>query len=171
MPIRNPLLLSLFAASAVLLGACARPAANRTDRHGLSQGRWRTYYDSAGARQPYTAGRFRRGRPVGQFQYFAPTGALDHTERYGREGYCDVTYFYPGGQVARRGHAQWVTGRKGARFYWFGPWTSYDENGQIRAVQTYTDGQHTATDLYTNGRLSATQIYQGGKLIETRPVQ
>ena len=159
----------------LLLGcaACAGPrrAANRTDTHGLSQGRWRTYYADSAQAPLFTQGRYRHGRPVGQFRYLAPTGAVEHTERYGRAGICAVTYYYPGGQVARRGHAQWVTGTKGARFFWFGPWTYYDEAGQIKAVQTYTDGKHTATDVYTNGRHTGTEIYQDGQLIETRPVQ
>jgi len=72
--------------------------------------------------------------------------------------------------VARRGHAQWVTGQKGARFYWFGPWIYYNERGQIQAIQTYTDGAHTATDVYSDGRHTATEIYQNGRLVETRPV-
>ncbi len=166
---RNFLYLSLLIMGTWLCSACA--GTNRTDRQGLGRGRWRTYYDSAGARQPYTTGRFRHGRPVGQFQYFSPTGALDHTERYASEGICEVTYWYPSGKVARRGQAQWVTGQKGARFFWFGPWTYYDENGQIKAVQTYTDGTHTATDVYTNGHVTATQIYKNGRLVETLPVQ
>ncbi|WP_125916587.1 toxin-antitoxin system YwqK family antitoxin [Hymenobacter coccineus] len=164
---------SLLLLSLLLCGACAsnRPAANRTDRHGRSQGRWRTYYDEAARTQPFTAGRYRHGRPVGTFRYYGPTGALAQTERYGREGYCEVTYWYPGGQVERRGKAQWLTGAKGARFYWFGPWTRYTETGQVRAVETYTNGSHTATDVYQAGRLTTTEIYKNGQLIETRPVQ
>lgn len=153
--------------------ACAGPrrTANRTDGHGLSRGRYHTYYGDSARSQPYTVGRFRHGRPVGQFRYFAPTGKVEKTERYGADGFCEVTYYYPGGQVERRGHAQWVTGAKGARFFWFGPWIYYDEAGQITAIQTYTDGTHTATDVYTNGRHTGTEIYKNGQLVETRPVQ
>ena len=58
---------------------------NRSDRQGREQGRWRTYYDSADA-QPFTAVRYRHGRPVRTFRYYTPTGQLNHSERYRREG-------------------------------------------------------------------------------------
>ena len=169
MPTRSLLYLSLLLLGGWLASACA--GTNRTDHRGRSQGRWRTYYDEAARAQPFTAGRYRHGRPVGTFRYYGPTGALAQTERYGRQGFCEVTYWYPGGQVERRGHAQWMTGAKGARFYWFGPWTRYTEAGQVRAVETYTNGSHTATDVYQNGRLTTTEVYQDGRLVETRPVQ
>ena len=53
------------------------------------------YYDSADA-QPFTAGRYRHGRPVRTFRYYAPTGQLDHSERYRREGFCEVHVLAPG---------------------------------------------------------------------------
>ena len=94
-------LLSLFIGP-LLCGACVGPRAtvhygqrgywrpNCFDRNGLEQGRWRTYYDDD-KKQPYTAGRYRHGRPVPTFRYYAPTGALDHSERYGWEGFCEVS--------------------------------------------------------------------------------
>lgn len=133
---------------------------NRTDRKGLAKGRWRTYYDDA-QKQPFTRGQYRHGRPVRTFQYFSPTGAVDHSEVYGQDGYCEVTYWYPSGKVARQGKAQWVTGAKGARFYWFGPWTSYAEDGQKTSVQTYTDGTLTRSETYQNSILIRVETYQG----------
>ncbi|MDB5270596.1 MAG: hypothetical protein JWP58_3636 [Hymenobacter sp.] len=168
MRLARPLLLGCFA---LLLNACAgsrgtmhygprgfwRP--NRFDRHGLETGRWRTYYDSAD-RQPFTAGHYRHGRPVRTFRYYAPTGQLDRSEQYHREGFCEVTYWHPGGQVARRGHAQWVIGSgKTPRFYWFGPWTSYNEAGQITSTQTYADGTLTRTETYENGQLTQVETF------------
>lgn len=165
--------LSLFwLAGGVLLGACASSHTtahygprgfwkpNRFDRNGREQGRWRTYYDSAG-QQPFTAGRYRHGRPVRTFRYYAPTGALDHTEAYQREGFCEVTYWYPTGKVARRGHAQWVTGRQATpRFYWYGPWTNYAEDGQTTGIQTYTDGSITRAETYVSGQLTQIETYE-----------
>lgn len=171
---RYSCLLSLLPAS-LLLGACAgtRPATrsgflgigrlNGYDRHDHAQGRWRTHYDAAQT-QPYTAGRYRHGRPVRTFRYYAPAGALDHSEQYGRAGFCEVTYWHPGGQVARQGKAQWVTGPEGSRFYWFGPWTSYAENGQITAVQTYAAGNLTRTEAYAAGQLALVETYENKKL-------
>ena len=149
----------------MLLSACAanngprgfwKP--NRYDRNSLSKGRWRTYYD-ADSKQPFTTGKYRHGRPVGTFRYFAPTGNLDHSERYGQDGMCEVTYWHSSGKVARRGNAQWVTGKKGARFYWYGPWTSYDENGQITSIQTYTDGTISRTETYEQGKLARVETH------------
>ncbi|HEX8330459.1 MAG TPA: hypothetical protein VF629_23205 [Hymenobacter sp.] len=162
----------------LLLGACSSVAPgergfwkpNRTDRHGLAKGRWRTYYDD-NKKEPYTTGKYRHGRPVGTFNYYASTGKLDHTEAYEREGFCEVTYWHPSGKVARKGKAQWVTGAKGARFYWFGPWTSYAEDGQVTAVQTYADGTITRAETYENGQLSQVEEYVGGKTSRTETYQ
>ena len=182
--------LLLFVGCAGLLGACASshtPATrtprgfwrpNRFDRDGKAQGRWRTYYDSADA-QPFTTGRYRHGRPVRTFRYYAPTGRLDYSEQYRRQGFCEVTYWHPGGQVARSGHAQWVTGNGQApRFYWFGPWTNYAENGQVAGIQTYTNGtltraetyaggQLTKAENYKNQRLTTIELFENGKLLKT----
>ena len=68
---------------------------NRYDGQGREQGRWRTCYDPADT-QPFTAGRYRHGRPVRTFRYYALTGQLDHSERYRRAGFCEATYWYPG---------------------------------------------------------------------------
>ena len=166
-------LLLLLLGAALLAGACAgsRPASsahhgprgfwrpNRFDRQGREQGRWRTYYDLA-RRQPFTAGRFRHGRPVGTYRYYAATGALDHSERYGRAGFCVVTYWHPGGQVARRGPAQWATGPGVLpRFYWFGPWVSFSEKGDTTALETYVDGKQATRLGYENGRRAILETY------------
>ena len=136
---------------------------NRFDRHGLETGRWRTYHDD-GHRQPYTAGRYRHGRPVKTFRYYAPTGKLDRTETYSQDGYCEVSYWHPDGQLARRGPAQWVTGRgKSPRFYWYGTWTSYEPNGQVSAVQTYVDGTLTRAETYENGQLTQVEVFEKNK--------
>lgn len=131
---------------------------NRFDRHGLGHGRWRTYYDPAN-QQPYTTGRYRHGRPVRTFKYYAPTGVLDHSERYGRRGFCEVTYWHPGGQVARRGPAQWLTGAQGARFYWFGTWVGFSEKGDTTALETYVDGTQATRIGYEHGRRATLETY------------
>lgn len=174
--------LILFAGFAWLLGACSSSRAtthygpigfwhpNRFDRHGLEQGRWRTYYDDEKTK-PYTAGRYRHGRPVRTFNYYAPTGALDHSEQYSREGLCEITYWYPSGKVARRGQGQLVSGEKGARFYWYGPWTSYTEDGQTTGIQTYTDGKLTRAETYENGKLTRVETYNPSSHRVTRVEQ
>lgn len=166
------LLLLVFS---VLLGSCAGsrfatapPAwafweSNRFDHNGRETGRWRTYYD-AGKKQPHTAGRYRHGRPVQKFQYYDPIGQLDRTETYSKEGYCEVSYWHPGGQLARRGPAQWISGPgKLPRFYWYGTWTSYEPDGQIAAVQTYIDGNITRAETYEKGQLIEVEMFERNK--------
>ena len=136
---------------------------NRFDRHGLETGRWRTFYDN-GRHRPFTVGRYHHGRPVNTFHYYDPTGLLDRTETFQNEGYCEVSYWHPGGQLARRGPAQWVTGSgKAARFYWYGTWTSYDPDGQISAVQTYVDGSLTRAEIYEKGQLTQVEVFEQNK--------
>lgn len=171
-------LILLSLSLSVLCGACASSGSttahgprgfwkpNRTDRNGLAKGRWRTHYDDA-KKQPFTSGQYRHGRPVRTFRYYAPTGALDHSEVYGRDGYCEVTYWHPNGKISSQGKAQWVTGAKGARFYWFGPWTMYAEDGQKTSVQTYTDGSLTRAETYQDGKLVKVQTFEGGRLTGT----
>ena len=136
---------------------------NRFDRHGLETGRWRTYYDD-NKKQPYTAGHYRHGRPVKTFQYYDPTGKLDRSETYQQDGYCEVSYWHPGGQLARRGPAQWATGHgQPPRFYWYGTWTSYAPDGQISAVQTYLDGNITRAETYEKGQLTEVELFENNK--------
>lgn len=163
----------------LLLAACvgSRPATgtlplgfgprNRYDRHDQPQGRWRTYYD-AERKEPYTTGRYRHGQPVRTFQYYAPTGALDHSEKYGREGYCVVTYWYPSGKRAREGQAQWLTGGKGARFYWLGPWASFGEQGDTTALETYDNGRQATRISFEQGRRATLETYDTtGRVLTT----
>ena len=142
-------------AGSVPLGFDAR---NRYDRRDRPQGRWRTYYDSART-QPYTTGRYRHGRPVRTFRYFDPGGALGKSEQYGRAGNCVVTDWYAGSRPARRGRAQWLTGSKGARFFWFGPWVSFSEQGDTTALDTYVNGTQTTRIGFKNGRRATLETY------------
>jgi antitoxin component YwqK of YwqJK toxin-antitoxin module len=159
----------------LLLDACAGARGfwnpNRSDRHGLARGRWRTYHDDAN-QHLFTSGQYRHGRPVRTFRYLSPTGVLEKSEVYGRDGFCEVTYWYPDGKVARRGKAQWVTGKgQTPRFYWYGPWTSYAQDGQITAVQTYTDGTITRAEQYENGKLTQVETYDHNKATRTETYQ
>ena len=147
------LLLSLLCALAI---ACAspRPAsgprgfwhANRVDRHGDPQGRWKVYSDDANT-QLSTRGRYRHGRPVGRWRYYTATGSLVRRERYRRHGLSELTYYYPSGQVARRGQARVADEPDGLHFYWFGQWQSYSEAGALQKIETYANGKLVATSV------------------------
>ena len=97
-------LLLASVAAGLLCAACTSPRTaahygprgfwkpNRYDRNGLAKGRWRTYYDSA-KQEPFTAGRYRHGRPVRTFQYYAPGRVLDRSvvaARPSAQGRCSL---------------------------------------------------------------------------------
>lgn len=144
----------LFILLAGVATACAggRPT-ERLDRHDQRQGRYRTYYDDART-QPFTWGRYRHGQPVGRWRYYAPDGALQRYERYRRHGFSDITYYYPGGQVARQGRARVVDEYNGLHFYWLGEWRYYSLAGALDSVQTYTLGKRQSTRYLTGNQPS-----------------
>ncbi|MFC7666593.1 toxin-antitoxin system YwqK family antitoxin [Hymenobacter humi] len=158
---------------------------NRYDRNSLAKGRWRTYYDND-SKQPFTTGKYRHGRPVGTFRYFAPTGSLDHSERYGRDGLCEVTYWHPSGKVARRGSAQWVTGKREPASIGTGPGRATTRAaksrpskpiptapsaapkptslGKLTQVETHDkDGRVTRAETYKDGNLLKVETFENGR--------
>lgn len=117
---------------------------NGYDHQGEQQGRWRTYYDEDTRQRPYTAGRFRHGRPVGHWRYYNQPGYLDHEERY-HKNYSDMMFYYPNGQVARRGRSQVVDEHPNIHYFWFGDWQEFADSGQLLRVDTYEHGRLTGT--------------------------
>ncbi len=113
--------------------------ANRLDRQGDRQGRWRSYFDEANT-QLQTRGHYRHGQPVGRWRYYSPTGLLERRERYLGQGQSTITYLYPNGRVARQGQARVAAEPGGAHFYWFGEWRQFTETGVLDSVKTYDKG-------------------------------
>lgn len=143
----------LFILLSSLATACASShPTERLDRHGQRQGRYRTYYDNART-QLFTRGRYRHGQPVGRWRYYAPDGAWQRRERYRRHGFSDLTYYYPGGRVARRGRARVVVARSGPHFYWLGEWQYYSSASALDSVQSYNLGKRQRTRYLTGNRL------------------
>lgn len=141
----------------VVLGSLATACtssryAEHLDRHDQRQGRWNTYYDDART-QLLTRGRYRHGQPVGRWRYYTMTGRLQRRERYRRHGFSDITYYYPGGQVARQGRARVVEEPTGPHFYWLGEWNYYSTAGALDSVQTYDLGKRQSTRYLTGNRL------------------
>lgn len=140
----------------LLLGSLAtactssRPT-EHLDRHDQRQGRWNTYYDDART-QLFTRGRYRHGQPVGRWRYYTLAGARQRRERYHRHGFSDITYYYPGGQVARQGQARVVDEPDGQHFYWLGEWKYYSLAGALDSVQTYDLGKRQHTRYLTENR-------------------
>ncbi|WP_151087267.1 toxin-antitoxin system YwqK family antitoxin [Hymenobacter baengnokdamensis] len=144
--------LLLFLLLSALATACASTRlAERTDRQGQRQGRYCTYYDAART-QLFTRGRYRHGQSVGRWRYYAQAGELQRQERYRRHGFSDIIYYYPSGQVARRGHARTVDEPKGPHFYWLGEWQFYSLAGTLDSVQLYNFGKRTSTRYLTDKR-------------------
>jgi len=151
----RPSLLPLLGLLGALATACAgtRPTgpAERSDRQGRRQGRSRTYYDEART-QRFIEARYRHGQPVGRWRYYAQAGDLQRQERYRRRGFSDIRYYYPGGQVARRGRARTVDELQGAHFYWLGEWRFYSPAGALDSVQVYRLGHRTSTKCLIDKR-------------------
>jgi hypothetical protein len=142
----------LFSVLVALATACAgtRPA-ERQDRLGRRQGASRTYYDDAHT-QLLTRGRYRHGQPVGRWRYYALAGELQRQERYRRHGFSNIAYYYPSGQVARRGRARVVDEPKGPHFFWFGEWQCFSPAGTLDSVQLYHLGKHVSSNYLTEKR-------------------
>ena len=138
-----------------LAAACtsARPT-EHLDRQGRRRGHYSTYYDDART-QLLTRGRYRRGQPVGRWRYYAQAGSLQRQERYRRHGFSDITYYYPTGQVARRGRGRTVAEPDGAHFYWLGEWQCYSPVGALNSVQVYKLGKLTTTNRLADKRKPA----------------
>ena len=145
---------SLFLAILLLATACTttfsgrRHAAfwrtNGYDRLGEQQGRWRTYYDDDDKSRPQTWGRFRHGRPVGHWRYYGQPGNLDHEERYHGE-FSDMVFYYPNGQVARRGRSRIADEHPNVHYFWLGDWQEYSDTGELLRTDTYEHGKLVST--------------------------
>jgi antitoxin component YwqK of YwqJK toxin-antitoxin module len=143
----------LFVVLGSLATACTSSRyTEHLDRHDQRQGRWNTYYDDART-QLLTRGRYRHGQPVGRWRYYTLTGTIQRRERYRRHGFSDITYYYPGGKVARQGRAQIVEEPSGLHFYWLGEWNYYSLTGALDSVQTYKLGKRQSTRYLTGNRL------------------
>jgi len=143
-------LLSILLMS-LLAGCAGSRSAEHFDRQGQRQGRFLTYYDDART-QLCTRGRYRHGQPVGRWRYYALAGELQRQERYRRHGFSEITYYHPGGQVARRGRARVVEEQSGPHFYWLGEWQYYSPTGRLDSVQTYALGKRQSTRYPTGNR-------------------
>ncbi|WP_375436197.1 toxin-antitoxin system YwqK family antitoxin [uncultured Hymenobacter sp.] len=120
----------------------------RYDQQLRQHGPWPTYYDDA-KRQPMALGRFRHGRYVGRWRYYAPTGELERTERFARNSYnlISITEYQAGSKKKRQGQARILDEPDGVHFFWFGEWKVFDVEGRQTAVEHYDRGQLRGTQL------------------------
>ena len=119
----------------------------RYDKQLRQHGPWPTYYDDAN-RQPMALGRYRHGRYVGRWRYYAPTGEIERKERYAREPYGLISITeYQAGKKKRQGQARILDEPDGVHFFWFGDWKVFDTQGQQTAVEHYDRGKLRGTQL------------------------
>lgn len=111
------------------------------ERHGP----WREYFDKE-ERHLANRGSYRRGRPVGRWQTYSPSGAREHTEQFHRKPYGLVTiaYYHPNGRVSKRGQARYRAEPTGAHFFWFGEWQRFDAAGKALPSEWYENGHQVA---------------------------
>ncbi|RSK46699.1 toxin-antitoxin system YwqK family antitoxin [Hymenobacter perfusus] len=123
---------------------------NRFDGQDQRHGPWREYFDGA-EQHLANRGRYRHGRSMGIWHYYTLTGAQERTERFYRRPYglVRLSYFHPGGQLAKQGQARYRAEASVARFYWFGEWKCYSPTGQALPSEFYRNGHRTATLLTT----------------------
>lgn len=119
---------------------------NRFDREGRFQGRWKV---RVGDNETLVwNGRFRHGREVGTWKYYYPSGKRLMVEKRKRnQDYILVKRFHENGNLAKEGRARLVTTGNIIRYYWFGNWKVYDENGRFSHREYYENGNEVSFNL------------------------
>ncbi|MFT2007632.1 toxin-antitoxin system YwqK family antitoxin [Pontibacter sp. 13R65] len=109
---------------------------NRFDKEGQFHGRWKVYHEEDG--YLIRKGRFRHGREVGKWKYYYPDGTTYMVERWKpRKGEILVKRYNENGTLNREGKARLDTTGERLRFYWFGDWKVYNENGQYSHTEKF----------------------------------
>ncbi|WP_187260854.1 toxin-antitoxin system YwqK family antitoxin [Pontibacter beigongshangensis] len=109
---------------------------NRFDKEGRFHGRWKVHHEEEG--YLIRKGRFRHGREVGKWKYFYPDGTTFMEEKWKRgKGEIRVKRYYENGELKRKGKARLDTAGEQVRFYWFGDWKVYNEQGQYTHTEKY----------------------------------
>lgn len=145
-----PLLLLIFHFS-----LSAQDTVNRTDPQGRRQGFWRKT-DSAG--HAVYEGRFRDGKPSGEFRYYYPTGKLKAVSVVSGAGrFADAVSYYPNGKKMAEG--RYVDEKKDS------VWTFYGElDGAMASKETYRQGRLNGESriYYPEGTPSELFVYRDG---------
>jgi antitoxin component YwqK of YwqJK toxin-antitoxin module len=119
---------------------------NRTDKLGRYQGLWKVAGpdDNSIIRK----GRFRHGREVGTWRYYYyPTGNLYMVEKRKRkQEHIQVQYFHENGALARSGHARVDETVLDIRYYWYGTWKVYNEQGAYSHSEYFEKGNLMVLD-------------------------
>lgn len=112
---------------------------NRFDKEGERHGRWKVYFgeDNTIIRN----GRFRHGNEVGTWRYYYPDGTRYMKEKYSRNSeVIRVTKYHENGKLARKGVARLIKTATLDKYFWFGEWKVYDNNGDYSHTEVYEKG-------------------------------
>lgn len=112
---------------------------NKYDKEGNMHGRWKVFFgkDNTVIRN----GRFRHGHEAGTWKYYYPDGTRYMREKYSRNSeIIKVTKYHENGEIARRGEARLIKTSTLDKYFWFGEWEVYDENGNFSHIEVYKDG-------------------------------
>ncbi|MBK6836321.1 MAG: hypothetical protein IPG89_19490 [Bacteroidetes bacterium] len=102
-------------------------------------GYWVTYYDETRAK-PQVKGKYKNGRQVGKWYHYTPNGDIEKKEIYKRKK-VKVTYYYPSGEVLRKGNAKLILLDTLYRFYFTGEWKCYTIKGELSKMEYYEMGE------------------------------
>jgi antitoxin component YwqK of YwqJK toxin-antitoxin module len=111
-------------------------------KNNLQEGRWITTdtFDF-----PYTIkAKYHKGKEKGTWRYYSD-GKLVRKEKY-KKTKCITQYFYPNGQLMKKGFTKSDQIDKQYHWYYQGDWYFYDENGKITAIKTYEKGEMIKQD-------------------------
>jgi len=119
---------------------------NRLDKEGRLHGRWKARVGENGIL--VRNGRFRHGTEVGTWKYYYPSGKLLMVEKHKRKhDYVLVKRYHVNGNLAKEGRARLVKAGNMIRYYWFGDWKVYDEEGRFNHREYYENGKAMSFNL------------------------
>jgi antitoxin component YwqK of YwqJK toxin-antitoxin module len=137
---------------------------NVADSKGKRQGPWIRAH-AANPKALYYRGQFKDGVPVGEWEWYYESGELmtkmNHIK--GDQITDNLTYYEKGGKMSEgRFEKKKIEGKeKRCRE---GLWKFYDESGQLKAEEQYTDSllNGEARYYYSNGKLASMMRYVNG---------
>ncbi|RAU83328.1 toxin-antitoxin system YwqK family antitoxin [Pontibacter arcticus] len=113
---------------------------NKLDKQGNYHGRWKLY--GPDEKTLIRNGRFRHGAEIGKWRYYYLSGQLMMLEYHNRKR-ADFTVkrYHKNGALEKQGQARWVDEGKLIRYYWFGLWDIFNEQGQLTHQEYYEKGK------------------------------
>lgn len=107
---------------------------NRFDNSNRFHGMWKI--KGADGKTLLRKGRFKHGKEKGKWRYYYPSGQLMMVERYKRKlDYIQVRRYHENGALAREGQAKVEETKQKTRYFWFGNWKVYDEQGNFSHME------------------------------------